>query len=113
MRRRRKGERGEGGEGGPRLGMAKSCPLGIFPIVHDVMNSHLRRKLRVAKPEAGATFSLYANGRGMTQWSISMPVVCFCHLSQMDMELPSASHPPPPTSAMKEKENNYWWTPAA
>lgn len=30
--------------------MAQSCPLGIFPIVCDVMNSRLLRKLRVAEP---------------------------------------------------------------
>lgn len=58
----------------------------------------------MAEPEAGTTFSLYANDHGMTQWSISMPVVCFCHLSQMDMELPLPPYPPPPTSEMKKKK---------
>lgn len=58
----------------------------------------------MAEPEAGATFSLYANDRGMTQWSISMPVVCFCHLSQMDMALPLPLHPPASTSEIKKKE---------
>lgn len=47
----------------------------------------------MAEPEAGATFSLYANDRGVTQWSISIPVACFCRLSQMDMDLRSPPHP--------------------
>lgn len=67
------------------------------------MSSHLGRKLRVAEPEAGATFSLYANDRGKTQWSINMPVVCFCHLSQMDMELPLPLCPPSSTFEIKKK----------
>lgn len=68
------------------------------------MNSHLGRKLRVAEPEAGATFSLYANDRGMTQWSISMPVVCFCRLSQMDMDLPTPPYPLPLPQQKKKKK---------
>lgn len=79
--------------------MAQSWPLGIFPIVCDVMNSRLQRKLRVAKPEASATFSLYANGHGFPQWSISIPEVCFCRLSQMDTHSP----PPPPPSTPPQR----------
>lgn len=68
--------------------MAQSCPIGIFPIVYDVMNSSLQRKLRVAEPQATTTFSLYANDHRFLQWSISIPVVCFCLFSQMDMPTP-------------------------
>lgn len=54
----------------------------------------------MAEPEASATFSLYANGHGFPQWSISIPVVHFCRLSQMDMHSPK----PPPNLPPKQNK---------
>ncbi|KAF3694823.1 hypothetical protein EXN66_Car010499 [Channa argus] len=64
----------------------------FFPIVCDVMNSPLLGKLRVAEPQAIATFSLYANDHGFLLWSISIPVLCFCLYHKWTSSVPPATH---------------------